>query len=182
MDQTNPTPFPAYEKTSSSKRRIAIIVILVLLLIGAGAAGVYYLNAKQSPSKTAMAPTPTTAPTVAPSPTVETSPSPSSTVSTTPAASNTSRKGLTISVLNGSGVSGAAKKAADYLTGLGYTVSSTGNADSDSYTNVSIQMKKSQSKLLPTLKSDLAKQYTIGSTSATLSDSSATDAIVTIGK
>jgi hypothetical protein len=83
---------------------------------------------------------------------------------------------------NGSGQAGVASKASDYLTGLGYNVSSTGNADNFNYTNVTIQVKSGQSDFLPLLTKDLGVNYTIGNTSSDLPDSASEDALVIIGQ
>ena len=45
-----------------------------------------------------------------------------------------------------------------------------------------IEVKKSEPNLLTKLKSDLNKTYTVGTASATLSDTNDTDAIVIVGK
>ncbi|KKQ27091.1 MAG: Cell envelope-related transcriptional attenuator [Candidatus Levybacteria bacterium GW2011_GWA2_37_36] len=92
------------------------------------------------------------------------------------------RSKLSITVLNGSGVEGTAGKAANILKDFGYNVASTGNADNYNYTGVTIKVKPDQSNFLNLLKQDLAKEYTIKSTSSDLSPDSSTDALIIIGK
>ena len=92
------------------------------------------------------------------------------------------RSKLSITVLNGSGVEGTAGKAASILKDFGYNVASTGNADNYNYTGVTIKVKPDQSNFLNLLKQDLAKEYTIKSTSSDLSPDSSTDALIIIGK
>lgn len=92
------------------------------------------------------------------------------------------RSALSIEVQNGSGVKGAAAKAADILTGFGYKIASKGNANNENYENVTIQVKSTKSDFLALLKKDLGFSYTVGSASADLSDSSTADALVIIGK
>ena len=83
---------------------------------------------------------------------------------------------------NGSGVVGAAKKAADALKELGYGISSTGNADNYDYTNVTIQVKSGKSNFLSLLQKDLGSSYTVGTASADLTVTSSADALVIVGK
>lgn len=92
------------------------------------------------------------------------------------------KKTLSISVKNGSGVTGAAAKASDFLKGLGYNVISTGNADTQDYQNTKIQVKKDKSEFLNLLKADLSKNYTIGETSSDLPETSPEDTLIIIGK
>jgi len=92
------------------------------------------------------------------------------------------KKTLSIAVKNGSGVTGAAAKASDFLKGLGYNVVSTGNADRDDYKNTKIQVKEAKKEFLDILKGDLSKNYTIGETSSDLPENSSEDALIIIGK
>ena len=89
---------------------------------------------------------------------------------------------MSIAVKNGSGVTGAAAKASDFLKGLGYNVVSTGNADRDDYKNTKIQVKEAKKEFLDILKGDLSKNYTIGETSSDLPENSSEDALIIIGK
>ena len=129
-------------------------------------------SATEAPIPASNAASPTPEPTVAPTPV----PTPTSTPKPTPSANpvdkvtGLDRSKLSVTVKNGSGVIGAAGKAADMLKGLGYNVVSTGNADNDDFVNVSIQVKVASSDFLVLLKKDLAS-YTIGSNSADLSTS-----------
>ncbi|MEK7517575.1 MAG: LytR C-terminal domain-containing protein, partial [Patescibacteria group bacterium] len=92
------------------------------------------------------------------------------------------RSKLSVSIMNGSGETGAATKASDFLKGLGYNVVSVGNADREDYQNTKIQVKSNKSEFLSLLKNDLSKNYTIGETSSDLPESSPEDALVIIGK
>lgn len=89
---------------------------------------------------------------------------------------------LTISIQNGSGVTGAAGKASDFLQTLGYKIASTANADKEDYQNVTIKIKKDKSDFLNTLKTDLSKYYIINTTSSDLTASFPTDVLIIIGK
>ena len=88
---------------------------------------------------------------------------------------------ITISVQNGSGVSGAAGEAADVLRGAGFTIASTTNADGTDYTDVTIQIKNSKKSSLGDVEDALSDDYTIGSTSADLPESTSYDVLVIIG-
>ncbi|MFH1186617.1 MAG: LytR C-terminal domain-containing protein [Candidatus Levyibacteriota bacterium] len=92
------------------------------------------------------------------------------------------RSELSISVENGSGVAGVAGKATSLLKGLGYKITSTGNADKFDYENLTIKVKSGSSKYLELLKKDLGEEYTIGATFSDLSASSSADALIIIGK
>jgi|SRR3989344_1971521 len=92
------------------------------------------------------------------------------------------RSTLSITVRNGSGKEGIAARGANILKGFGYDVVSTGNADNFNYVGVTIKVKKENSKFLDLLKKDLAKDYTITSTSSDLSPDSSPSAVIIIGK
>lgn len=187
-----------FEQGSVGSRRknkkIRPIVILVLLLILAGIIIFlinWYFNSQSKSTKDVVAtptptemPTPTFEPTATPEANI--SPTGSTTKNVTPTtkpttATGSTQRGITVTVLNGSGEAGVGSKMADYLKGLGYTVSSTGNADNFDYKDVVIELKPASSKYLSILKSDISAQYTVGSTSAALSSGS-TDAVVIVGK
>lgn len=89
-------------------------------------------------------------------------------------------KGISVRVLNGSGVTGVAGKVADFLKSLGYAIAGTGNAPNYNYATTEISTKKSQT--LSTLQADLAGKYEVGSASATLSATESADAVVIVGK
>lgn len=192
--------------SSSPKRKIRLsrILITILIIFVLGGTGFAITQAfKNSNQKkierSTIAPTPTTTPipteTPSPTPDVSITPSPSAKITPstkispspsgkiTPSAGTTATQGkLTVEVLNGSGTAGAGKKAANILTGLGYTVSSTGNADNFDYTNTVIQVKSTKSASLAQLKKDLSGTYTIGTATSDLPASTATDARVIVGK
>ena len=168
---------------------ILLIVVLGLLIFGV----TRFFGGANKPE-----PTPTPAPTIEVIPTEE--PAPAEEVETTPTkkptntptpkptvnpidkATGIDRSKLSIQVLNGSGATGAAKKASDFLEGLGYNVIKIGNADSSDYSSTEIQISSAQSKYLDLLKKDLSTNYTIGNTSTDKSASESADAIVIIGK
>ncbi|OGH12229.1 MAG: hypothetical protein A2776_01770 [Candidatus Levybacteria bacterium RIFCSPHIGHO2_01_FULL_40_10] len=168
---------------------IIIIIVIAVLLFGVFN---FLSGSKETESIT---PTPTIQeifPTDIPLPTDEPSGTPSPTEKPSPTAKPTSnpvdktsgldRSQLSIHILNGSGVSGAAKKASDLLEGLGYNVVQIGNAEKTDYAQTEIQVKSANSKYLDLLKKDLSSSYTVGTTSSDLSASESAGAVVIVGK
>lgn len=153
---------------------LIVVVLNVLRLLGSN-------EETQTPT-----PTPTIedfAPTETPEATIEPTDEPTPTpVSSIDSATGLDRADLSVRVENGSGVTGAAKKAADYLTGLGYNVVSTGNADNTDYTDVTIMVKSSEKDYLPLLNKDLSREYEVGSSSSNLSATASAEALVIVGK
>ena len=97
-------------------------------------------------------------------------------------AANLDRSKITVVVENGSGVEGAAGKAADFLKSKGYKISSTGNADNYKYTGVTIKTKNSTKAYIDLLKKDLSQNYTVTNTSSDLPNNSSFDVLIIIGK
>jgi hypothetical protein len=118
--------------------------------------------------KLAAKPTPTPTPTVIATP--------------TPTPEEVKKSSVTIQVLNGGGKAGAATKMKTLLESKGYTVKDTGNADAYTYDKTEIVVKASKQSLLSVLESDLSPTYTLGTSAATLAESAAYDARVTVGK
>jgi len=180
-------------ETGGSKFLWLLIPLILVIVVGGG---FLFLRSRQASEEvTTLTPTPTYSllPTSTPVPEETPTPIPEKTVTPTPTpkptpvpqrvattAGELKRQAISIQILNGSGVVGTAKKAADYLTGLFYTVSDTGNAESYDFEETVIKTKKEADLTL--LKGDLETQYEIGTASATLSSTSAYDAVVIIGK
>ncbi len=84
-------------------------------------------------------------------------------------------------VLNGSGITGEAKKVAETLTKLGYAVVKTGNADQSNYTENKLFVRADKNQdadlVLPDLKSD----FNIASVSGELTEGTASARLI-IGK
>lgn len=187
---SNLSTFGATNKPKSSpKKRAFIYVILFALIIGlAILVGNYFLSGKLI-SNAKPTPTPLPSPTVAPTPTsvasVSATPEPTGKVTPTPSSkvtpTNGTSKSLQVEVLNGSGTPGEAGKAASILKSAGYTITSTGNADTFDYQQTVIQIKKSKNALAAQLKKDLSTAYSVDPTVQTLAESSSADAIVIVG-
>jgi hypothetical protein len=135
---------PAYVQRASNRRRLVIIFLVVLLLIIAALGALYLLGS--SAKKTTQPPTTPipTAETITATPTpasVSAKLTPTSAVTPTGAAADVST--LNVSVLNGSGVPGAASNVATSLKSAGYSNITTGNASAFTYTGITIHVKKS---------------------------------------
>lgn len=181
-----------YDSSRKPKGKLKFFAILLIVLgiLGLGAALVLgAFGGQQQEEVVEITPTPTefVFPTDPPTPTA--TPEPTASPTATPKASSTidkttglNRASLNVEVQNGSGTAGAASKMADFLKDLGYTVATIGNADNFEYVDVAVLVKSTKSTYLNLLKKDLATQYTVGSSSATLSASSSADAVVIIGK
>lgn len=117
-----------------------------------------------------------------PTPSLKATPTPSPSETPTPTPASLNRSDLTVAVENGSGESGVAGKAKDFLKNLGYDVVSTDNADNFNYKDVTVKVKVDEKKYLPLLIKDLSAQYTIGGSSSDLDSSSSAQALVIIGK
>ncbi len=185
------------DNSNGAKRYFVIIssiVVIGLIIFGATRFfGGATESTGQTPTPTVEA-FPTDAPTQisnTPIPTESEKPTdtPTPTKSVTPTKANSidpttklDRADLDIHVLNGSGVSGASKKMSDYLEGLGYNVIQIGNAENFDYEETEIQLKSASSKYLNLIKSDLGKEYTVGTATTDLATSERPDAYVIVGK
>ncbi|MBI2195537.1 MAG: LytR C-terminal domain-containing protein [Candidatus Levybacteria bacterium] len=164
---------------------LATIAVAGLLLFGL----FRILGSSNEPKKAEITPTPTEFITEAPTETpTEAKETPTPTKTPTPtanpvdSATGLDRSTLSIEVLNGSGITGVAASARDYLESLGYNVISIGNAENSDFQNVTIQVKSTQSNFLALLSKDLSAKYTVGATSSDLSATSSAEALVVIGK
>lgn len=147
----------------------AILFAVVVLLVGLYFLGAYRKNQLQqgAPSNTSSNSTKPTA-----------TPAPSVMPTATPVALE--RKKLEITILNGSGVAGAAGDISTKLKKLGYTIKSTGNASKFDYTGVTIFITEENKAYLDMLKKDLADEDT--TIEATVDDKIKADAEVIVGK
>ena len=182
------SPFPEhsfYKKTSRKPRGFLILVFLLILILVVVFLGLSYgrslpfietiinKTGSQAEDSKKLSPSPTQS---------ESSPTPVASSSPTLAPEEDIDRGsYTISVLNGSGESGAAKEVSDFLSDLGYEIGTIGNADAFDYTDVTIRVKADSESLLSLLKKDLSKQYNVDETLTTLPANSSADAVVIYG-
>lgn len=184
---------PTYVERSSGKSRLIITFLILFVLVIAALAGFYFFMLKGQQTKSTVTPTatptsavtPTTLPSATPSGLL--SPSVSKKLTISPSGSvdkNTKldRSTITIAVLNGSGVKGAASAISTYLSGLGYKVQSTGNAEVFTYEGITVKAKKANSDYLTLLKNDISKENPDVSVTAKTDDTITTDAVVIVGK
>lgn len=167
-------PFSAPKKKRSRKWLVFLFLILLTILLGVGL--YHFLKTKPGLLKQAI-PLPTPTVSVRLSPTLTPIASPSAAPKPT-----IDRSSVSVTIENGSGVAGAAGSMASALKTLRYNVVATTNAGSFTYQGVTIEVKKGQDSLLALLKQDLSKTYTITNATTTLPDSSASDAVVIVGK
>lgn len=92
------------------------------------------------------------------------------------------RSGLKIKVLNGSGISGLAGKAKDYLESLGYEGVETGNAKTYDYAETAIRIKEEKKDYLDLLTRDLGRAYQLAAKTVFLESEEDFDVIVVLGK
>ena len=144
----------------------AIILIVAALVVG----GIIMVVSGKAGSLSSFIASPSPTPTSTPIPTP------------TPDVSQLDRSTLSIQVLNGSGIAGAAGKMKEALEEKGYTVGDTGNAENYDYTSLEITVKKDKEAYLTLLESDLKEAYSLGTTAATLADDVPYDVRIIVGK
>lgn len=182
-----PTFSPPKRKINKKFIYVALAVVLALLIFFAfkilGSTN-ESVNDKPETTTPTVFPTETSipSPSDSPTPSLTNTPTPKPTINPVDKQTGLDRSELSVTVQNGSGEAGTASKGSDTLKNLGYNVVGTGNADNFEYQNVSIQVKSGKSDYLNLLKKDLGFTYTVGSTSANLSNGFSSDALVIIGK
>lgn len=183
--------FPSYVERSSQKPRVFLIFGILLLLVVGLFAGLYFLGASSKKSSVASVPTPIVTPTVPPaeSDAATSSAETTSAADTTPSPTektdekaSSERSDLQVSVLNGSGVTGAAKGISSHLGDLGYTIKTVGNADSFTYENITVKVKKSNKTVLSQLKKDIQEFDSTLKITESVDDAITADAVVIVGK
>lgn len=149
---------------------IFLVTIVTALIVGFIAGGVYvYVSGVSSNTVAESSPTPSSMP-------VETTPT--SKPSPTPTVVPSSYK---VSVLNGSGVIGAAGKVKASLETSGFKVTGTGNAASYNFKNTVLQVKSSVSAATVELVKKALNDYVVED-GETLPVSSTFDIVITAGK
>lgn len=185
-DVTYQSPIIEGRRRKSSKKTLIIFLVLLLLvpLLIAGVtlfAGQQQEEAVPTPTPTSVVfPTDTPAPSA--TPTAAVTPTVAPNKSSIDAKTKLDRATLSVMVQNGSGVVGAANKAAGILKQAGYVISGTQNADNYDYQDVTISVKAGKAAFAPLLKQDLSSEYTVTATNTTLNASTSADAVVIIGK
>lgn len=158
---------PLFEPEEKSRKKIYIIGAIILLLVLVASILLFMnfnKNKKVEESKVETAQTPEVS-------------SPTEVAEEKPETFDRSK--ITLEILNGSGVAGAAKKIADNLAALGYQIIEVGNASASEQSQIFISnsLEKYKSEFLKDLEEDF-KEATI---SGELEDSTASARII-IGK
>jgi len=135
---------------------VAVGVGLIFLMRGSSGLPTFGVN-----------PTPTVAPTIVPTPTIDAS---------------ILRKDISVRVLNGGGVAGAASKMKAFLEGKGYLVDSTGNTKEYTYNATVVQVKAGKETQKTMLTDDLKVDYVLEASLEAVASDAAYDAIVIVGK
>lgn len=161
-------PEISIHKTSKTKPAIlwAITLVVACLVVG----GILFIASGKVGSFPSIVVVPTPTPTNTPMTTP------------TPTPGEVKRESLKIQVLNGGGKAGAATKMKKFLEDKGYTITDTANAPSYTYDKTEILVKPAFKAYISLLEEDLADDYTLGSSAATLEDSVSYDARVIVGK
>lgn len=152
-----------------SKKRNILLFIVVFLLVALVSAIFYFFftgSLKFEPSQQPVVETvsPTQAPTATPTP-VE-----------------FNRSELSVNVLNGSGVGGAAGKMQTLLEDLGYEDIEVGNAETSDYINVTLQLKQDYEQFGELISEDLKDDYVVNDNIEALDSDSEFDVVIIIGQ
>lgn len=151
--------------TQKSPKALIIIIgiIAIVLILGfifrTQIKGLFFLSDQTTSTPT---PIPTSAPTPSPKPALI-------------------RSDWSFEVLNGSGITGLAKKVADQINSLGYQVVKTGNADKNDYPNTQIMVREELADKLDLIIADLKDIVKIASSGGQLKDSTSSARLI-LGK
>lgn len=185
INTTSPYTTSGMPSKGRSPKKLLLIagLIIVVLLFLNFLRGNLFKSSKVTPTPSPVSvETPTLSPEGSSSPSASPTATPKASVSSVDKVTGLNRANLSVAIQNGSGESGVAGTASTFLTGLGYNVASTGNADNFNFTGVTVQVKSSKSDFLSLLKKDLSTKYTVSSATSDLSATSSADALVIIGK
>lgn len=166
--QEAPIPIPEQMQTRQGINPL-VIVIPGIFLLGGLLGGILFYQSKVADTNI---PKVTDSPTIAPNPQPE----------PTKAPEEVDVSKYEINILNGSGIAGEAGKAKTLLEKAGYTVSSTGNAQTYDFTKTVIQAKEGvESEFTQKLSEALSETYSVDTKIGTLPNSSKDSIVVTIG-
>lgn len=154
---------PSYNLSPKSKRPSGklITLILFILAIAVIGGGIYFVAGLGSPNKGKQE-----------------SQTPTSTPQPTPTPEALNRSEWYFEVLNGSGVTGEAKRVAEALKQLGYQVTKVGNADKDDYSKHEFYVQSKLEDEVNRVVVDIKDIIKIASISGELTDSTASARII----
>lgn len=152
------------------KQPILLVILLLMIIVGLiTGAFFYFLNQEKeaaAPQKPIVSKTPHLNP-----PKETPTPKPQLT-----------KSALSLAVLNGTKTAGLALSLASALTQQGYTVTTTGNADTSSYTQTEIRYKKIVPYDFRLALDKLVKTFYANIVEKDIADSEATDVVIVIGQ
>ena len=164
------SPFSAAEfglTDKKSNKTKNLILFLVVFLLVAIISALFYFFATGALKFETKEEEVVTVPTEAPTP--------------TPTPVEFDRADITVEVLNGSGVGGAAGIMESFLEDLGYENIEVGNADNSDYENITIQVKEEFTEIASLIAEDLEKDYIVNSDYETLDEESEYDVVIIVG-
>ncbi len=152
MDEQNQqvSPAPIYQESQDKNAKwlwLLIFLIIIGAVVFAFFRGIGPFGAISPFTKT-TSPMPSASPLVVSSPISQPSPE-----------LDVDRSEVVVRVLNGSGVSGAAASAKDFLEGLGWKVASVGNADRDDYKKTEVRFTADSKSFEDLILKDLGENY-----------------------
>ncbi len=156
---------PQLSYSDPKKSNLVTYFLIIIVLLGLGTVGFfgwrYFKNrTPQSASlNPALSVTPTPLPTETPKKTVD-------------------NASISFEVLNGTAVAGSAKKAAEKLTGLGYTVVKVGNADKSTYAKNELFVRAKNGGEIDLLLAGLKSDFQIASVSGVLEEGTASARLI----
>lgn len=150
------------QKNSSKKAGKAFLIIGIVLIIAILGFILFQFRGLVGTSQPSPEPTPTPIPSPSPEPVLN-------------------RAEWSFEVLNGSGLTGEAKRIADKLQALGYQIVKTGNADKSSYSETQISVQEDLLEKIDLVVADIKDVIKVASVAGELKDSTASARII-IGK
>jgi hypothetical protein len=173
LNDIRPDTSKEIEKGSKNGFKIFLIVFLLLIAIGLAVGGFfYYKNSSKVSSDNSQnggVPTSHISPTPTPTP--------------KPTEEAIDLKKYKVQVLNGSGVTGEAKKVSELLVKNGFSAATVGNASRQDYTDTIIEIKDGVAEeVFEKIKNSLGDSYDVTLSEKPLESKSIYDIVVTIGK
>jgi hypothetical protein len=166
------------EKKSSPVKKIIFITLIIVLFGGIIGGGIFVYHKAMKKSGAETKPSLPTSGLTSPTP-IEEADQPAPTATPSP---QLERGDLKVQVLNGGGIAGLAGKVKELLENLGYQEVKTGNAASYDYEETEVSVKEEKEAYLKLLVDDLSEDYSVGTKSSDLKESSQFDAVVIVGK
>jgi hypothetical protein len=170
LKDVRPDTTKEVEKGRGPGGKFIAVAVVVLLILGAIVGGVMYFQ--KGVEETAVMEENTAVQTT-------------ETATPTPVEEEVDLTGVTISILNGSGIAGEAGKVKNLLSENGFTADNiqAGNADSYDYEDISVSVKSDLSeKVYEAIDSALSEVYDVKLSEDELQDSSSFDVVIIVGK